>query len=91
MFPVAAADANAECVKSLKIMKKENLQLCKKEMNVELKMFSTSAERHEKNSRYNINLKTSRARFSPFAPFVLLGILSEFVVPLIIKKKNLYF
>lgn len=63
MFPVAAVDANAVCVKSLKIMKKENLQLCKKEMNMELKTFSTSAERHEKNSRYDVNLKTSRARF----------------------------
>jgi len=48
MFPVAADDANAEYVNSLKIMKKEKLQLCKKEMNMELKAFSTSAERHEK-------------------------------------------
>jgi hypothetical protein len=48
MFPVAADDANAEYVKSLKIMKKEKLQLCKKEMNMELKTFSTSTERHEK-------------------------------------------
>jgi hypothetical protein len=56
-------------------------------MNMELKTFSTSAERLEKNSRYNINLKTSRARFSTMAPFVLLGILSEFVVPLIRKRK----
>jgi len=39
-----------------------------------------------KNSRYNVNLKTSRARFSTLAPFVLLGILSEFVVPVIMKK-----
>ena len=85
--PVAADDANAECVKSLKIMKKENFQLCKKEMNMELKTFSSSAERHKKNSRYNINLKISRARFSTLAPFVLLGILSEFVVSLIIKRK----
>ena len=86
LFPVAEDDANAECVTSLKIMKKENLQLCKKEMSMELKTSSTSAERHEKNSRY-INLKPSRARFSTLAPFVLLGILSEFVVPLIIKRK----
>jgi hypothetical protein len=85
MFPVAADDANAECVKSLKIMKKENFQLCKKEINMKLKTFSTSAERREKNSRYDINLKTSRARFSTLAPFVLLGILSEILVPLIIK------
>jgi hypothetical protein len=84
-FPVAADDANAEYVKSLKVMKKEKLLLCKKEMNMALETFSTSAERHEKHSRCKINLKTSRARFSTLTPFVLLGILSEFVVPLIRK------
>jgi len=41
----------------------------------------------KKNSRYNINLKTSRGRFSTLAPFAFLGILSGFVVPLIIKRK----
>ena len=64
MLPMEAVDAYAECVKSLKVMKKENLHLCKKEMNRELKTFSTSAQRHEKNSRYNINLKTSRKQDS---------------------------
>jgi hypothetical protein len=39
MFHMAADDANAKCIKSFKIMKKENLHLCKKEMNMELKTF----------------------------------------------------
>jgi hypothetical protein len=52
MFLMETDDANAECSKSVKMVKKENLPLCKKGMHMELTSFSTSSERHEEKFKY---------------------------------------